>query len=733
MKYAGRQYLETHKRETPLLLTKSPMRLTRIFWVLQSCFAIVKAMYQEMHYMEQLEMNKNMAFISRLPEVRNLLYSSLLIRNLGYRIQHPDKKVNAFKKACFIIGFFFLSSFGYSQNQNQADSLISVLSEPDNLNDSSRLNIYHHIFLNQVNPDSIIFYARKAIDLAEALDNNFVLISAYLNIGQAQRAKGDLDEALTTLIKYINLTEKNGFTVELGSGYSAIGDVYSVQGNHKNALLYYNKAIDLFRNENDSSKLATSLFNTGDEYFNHDELDSALIYFEESSRIFEKLDSKIGKAYNLGNIGLVYAKQGKHELAQENISQATRILEELGDYYPIAVYETYMADIYNEKGDLDRALEHARKSLKIAEEEGLKEQIRDANQKLSELYLSSGDYRHAFEYQSQYFIFRDSINNAETIQKMADLRTDFEVAQKQAELDLANKTKETQQIIGMGLGIVLLLLVALAYMLFRNIRQEKKTNLILSHQKEEITSQRDQLSALNKTKDRFFSIISHDLRGPVNAFQGITRIIKAYADRDQLEKIPQVLDVVDRSSNQLSGLLDNLLNWALSQQGSFPYTPEKLYLNLLADELMAIFHNMAVAKNIELIKSIDHEIYLWCDRNSTMAIFRNLINNALKFTPENGTVTLTAGQDADSCWIAVTDTGLGIPADKLEKLFELKEKKQSTDGTAGEKGTGLGLVICKEFAQLNHGRITVENGANGGATFTVTLPLYRHHEVSESG
>ncbi|MDN5210636.1 tetratricopeptide repeat protein [Fulvivirgaceae bacterium BMA12] len=631
------------------------------------------------------------------------------------------------------MGFFSISLLGYAQNQNKADSLISLLNESNNLSDSSRLNTYYLIVLNHTNQDSIIHYAQQAVDLAEYLDSKIILTNLYLEIGNALRAKGDLDEALTALIKYINLAKNNNLIVELGSGYSAMGDVYSVQGNSKNSLLYYNKAISLFREENDSMKLATSLLNTGDEYFNHDKLDSALIYFEESSDIFEKLNSKIGKAYNLGNIGLVYAKQGKHGLAEENITQATRILEELGDYYPIAVYETYMADIYNERGDLERALTHARKSLKIAEEEGLKEQIRDANQKLSELHLASGDYRHAFEYQSQYFIFRDSINNAETIQKMADLRTDFEVAQKQAELDLANKTKETQQIIGMGLGIVLLLLAALAYILFRNNKQEKKTNLILSHQKEEITSQRDQLSALNKTKDRFFSIISHDLRGPVNAFQGITRIIKAYADRDQLEKIPQVLDVVDRSSNQLSGLLDNLLNWALSQQGSFPYTPEKLYLNLLADELMAIFHNMAMAKNIKLIKSIDDEIYLWCDRNSTMAIFRNLINNALKFTPEDGTVTLAAGQDTDHCWIAVIDTGLGIPTDKLEKLFELKEKKQSTDGTAGEKGTGLGLVICKEFAQLNHGQITVENGANEGATFTVTLPLYRHQEVSESG
>lgn len=617
-----------------------------------------------------------------------------------------------------------MSLIGFSQNQNEADSLISALRGPLDLSDSSKLRVYYNIVINHTNQDSIIFYAHKAIGLAEELDERLFLISSYLNIGHAQRVKGDLEEAMETFIEYINLAKEYGFTVQLGTGYSSIADVYSVQGNSKNALLYYNKAINLFRKENDIVKLSTSLLNTGDEYFKLDKLDSALMYFEESSELFEKLDTKIGKAYNLGNIGLVYAKQGKHDLAEENIRQASKILEELGDRYPIAVYETYMADIYNDKGDFDRALDHALRSLKIAEEEGLKEQIRDASLKLAELHQSSGDYQNAFKYQSQYVAYKDSVSNAETIQTIADLRTDFEVAQKQAELDLANKTKQTQQIVSIGLIVVLSLVGVLTYTLFKSNKKEKRTNLLLSTQKEEITSQRDQLIELNRTKDRFFSIISHDLRGPVHSFQGITRVIKAYADNNKVEKIPHVLEMVDKSSHQLSGLLDNLLNWALSQQGNFPYNPEKLNLALLTDELFLTFHNMALAKNIELVKSVDGQIDLWSDRNSTMAIFRNLVNNALKFTPERGKITLTAKPGNQYCKILISDTGQGIPADKQKQLFQLKDKKQSTVGTAGEKGTGLGLVICQEFTILNQGDIMVESRENSGTTFTVTLPTY---------
>ena len=647
-----------------------------------------------------------------------------MIQNLRLETSRHHRILIAIKKACLLIGFFYVSIFSYGQNQSQADSLVALLNNSGNLADSSRLNIYFHIFANHTNQDSIIYYAEKAIEIAEKLDNAFILTNAYLEIGHALRAKGDLEEAMSIFIKYIDLVKDHNVTRWLGSGYTAIGDVYSVQGNSKNALLYYNKGIHIFREQNDSANLASSLFNTGDEYFNNDKLDSALLYYEESSEIFERLDSSIGKAYNVGNIGLVYAKQGKYNLAEKSINLASNMLEELGDRYPIPVYEAYMADIYQEKGDFDKALGHALKSLHIAEEEGLKEQIRDASQKLSELYQSSGDFQNAFKYLTQYFAFKDSISNEETIRKMADLRTDFEVAQKQAELDLVNKTKETQQIIGIGLVIVLLLVGVLSYTLYKNNRKEKKTNLLLSNQKEEITTQRDQLIELNRTKDRFFSIISHDLRGPVHSFQGITRVIKAYADANETEKIPPVLDMVDKSSYQLSGLLDNLLNWALSQQGNFPYNPEKLNVALLTDELLAMFQHMALAKKITLVKSVDSGIHLWSDRNSTMAIFRNLINNALKFTPENGTVKISADLHEGNCGILVSDNGQGIPIDKQKQLFQLKDKKQSAVGTAGEKGTGLGLVICREFALLNKGGITVESNAKQGTTFIVTLPVY---------
>ncbi len=621
-------------------------------------------------------------------------------------------------------------SLVFSQNQSVADSLIFQYKLSSNSDDTIKLKILKGIFENHTDQDSVLYYTEIGLRFANNIESDLWKYTIYFEKGNAYSIKGDLDLALESYLKSQSYAKKLNHAQGSALALSAMGDVYSTLGNKKNSLSYYNQAINEFRIINDSVSLATALLNTGDEYFNNEILDSALYYFEESSIIFEKLDSEIGKAYNVGNLGLVFAKQGNYQRAEDNIQQATVILEKLGDRYPIAEYEISMADIYLEKNNWDRALGHAENSLAIALDEGLKEQVRDASLKLSEIHQQSGDYQQAFEYQSQYIAYRDSINDAETIQRMADLRTDFEVAQKQSELDLANKTKENQRVVGIGLTIVLLLLGLLAVVLFKNNQKEKRSNLLLSEQKAEITSQRDQLSDLNNTKDRFFSIISHDLRGPVNAFQGVTRIIKTYADRNQLEKIPAVLDVVDKSSSQLSSLLDNLLNWALSQQGNFPYHPEQLDVTYLGEELMEIFKHMSLAKQINISAEIEESTTIYGDRNSVMAILRNLISNAIKFTPENGDIKLEAKKNGQYAYISVKDNGMGITPDKIDKLFVLKDKKQSVDGTAGEKGTGLGLMICKEFAELNGGDINVESEVGVGTRFTINLPLFAGQQKS---
>ncbi|MCR9254420.1 MAG: HAMP domain-containing histidine kinase, partial [bacterium] len=334
--------------------------------------------------------------------------------------------------------------------------------------------------------------------------------------------------------------------------------------------------------------------------------------------------------------------------------------------------------------------------------------------------------------QSQYIAYRDTINNEETIRKMADLRTEYEVGQKQAEVDLANAEKEAQAkqalIVGGGLSVVLFLIGIIAFIQYRNNQQKKATNQILRHQKGELETQKTQLEALNSTKDRFFSIISHDLRGPVNAFFGVSKLIKMYVSKGKVNEITEIAEDIDESVSKLSGLLDNLLDWAVQQQGQFPNVPEKVNFNEMTNDLIQVFDTMAKSKNIELINDLPDKVELFVDKNSTMTIFRNLLNNALKFTEEGGSVTFHGELDKETAILKVTDTGVGIPADKLKKLFTLNEKK-STWGTAGEKGLGLGLQLAYEFAEMNKGAIEVESEEGVGTSFIVKLPVFETEDV----
>ena len=225
--------------------------------------------------------------------------------------------------------------------------------------------------------------------------------------------------------------------------------------NFPNAMLYYYKAIDVIRSTGDSVLLATIISNAGDAFLQQKKFDSALYYFKESGQVFEKVDYPTGKAYNMGNLGMVYANTGQKELAEKNINEAIRMLEEMGDYSPICIYLISMSDIYAEKGDGDMAYSYALRSLTLAEQYKMKDQVSEASLKLSALSEKSGDKDAALRYYKKHITFRDSVNDINTVQKMANLRTDFEVSQKQVEVDLLNQEKKNQRIMLISLFIIL--------------------------------------------------------------------------------------------------------------------------------------------------------------------------------------------------------------------------------------------------------------------------------------
>ncbi len=604
--------------------------------------------------------------------------------------------------------------------------MIALWHEGDFPEDQS-LRILQQIAFNATDQSLSLQYAESLIELSRQEENLKYLFDGFSLLGQAHAMMGEWEQALRAYNEAVELADQRDNQDELGQVYGLMASVYSENGKADLSVEYYKRAISILTLQHstasDTISLAATYMNLGHAYYQMDILDSALYYQEMAGTLFAEAKYELGSLYCLGNIGLIYAKKGQNDHAESNMREAISQLEVYEDYLGIADFENQLADIYRQRGDYALAMANAEKSYQRSKEKDLKLLTRDACYRLYEINIDMRRFARAVDYLNEYYAYRDSITNAENIQRIADMRTAFEVGQKQAEVDLLEVETRNQQIAGIAMASVLLLVMILAFVLHRNNIHKKKVNRILENQKK-------QLEDLNHTKDRFFSIISHDLRGPVNAFHGVSRMIKFFVKNKQMDQLDMLAEEIDKSVDRLSSLLDNLLNWAVQQQGHVPYIPEKLDIHEIADDLVHIFTTMADSKDIHLTSEVPKGIVLWGDRNTINTIIRNLINNSLKFTPENGSVTIGAEVVGDNGVIKVSDTGVGIPTDKLEALFRLHAKK-STWGTKGEKGLGLGLQLVNEFVEMNNGKIEVESEVDAGTTFKVWLPLFTEQLTPE--
>jgi two-component system NtrC family sensor kinase len=618
------------------------------------------------------------------------------------------------------IGFFCLiSSYAVAQNQQVADSLAKVYQEKP-LEDSVKLEVLRNMAFNEVRDLNLaLHYAEELIKLAKQKGDNLYLYRGYLQKGNKKKQLGDLEEALASYFKSVETASKFNYLKGEGTSYGAIAAVYSVSGNHRNAVYYYKKAIAIHRQSDDAISLASAILNAGEEFRKNKKYDSALLYFNESGIIFEKKKYLTGKAYNLGNIGLVYASIGKNNLAEKNIDEAISILEKSKDFYPICVYLLSMSDLYLQKKDWASALKYAEQSLQLATHYKLKEQIRDSNLKQSQLYEQIGNTSASLNHFKNYTLYRDSLNNIQAVQKMADLRTDYEVSQKQIEVDLLNQQKKNQQIIQISTVIISsLVIIGLSFSFW----QKRQSNIKLSAQQVIIAERNNQLQDLNASKDKLFSIIGHDLKGPLNALNMFSKLLSTHTDQFSKDEIKKLAIDLNMSVKNLYKLLENLLEWGRSQIGAIDFTPERFDMATVLRKNQELLKGQAEDKKITIVNETALTLPVSAHHNTIDTVVRNLLSNAIKFTPEGGMVELRAEQIDGYARVSIADNGVGIKQTAIGGLFKVGTHHASL-GTAQEKGTGLGLMLCKDFVERNGGTIGVESTEGKGSTFYFTVPV----------
>jgi signal transduction histidine kinase len=567
--------------------------------------------------------------------------------------------------------------------------------------------------------------------LSDSTNNKRGLAHYYRLMAGLNSIQGNHLNSTSFVFQAIKLYEQLGDTTGVANSYVAMANNYTRQKLYAQAVQYQTMAYLLFTKLKNKRRIIVALTNLTFLYNNLGKYDSALIIGNQSIELSkeEKYHSVIINDYK--NLGYSYYYKKQYKDAIENFEKAIQLDNSLGGQINTeAITETLIgigrANI--ESGSKNIGYNFLVQSAEKAAKHGLLTWLRDSYALLSGYYEKDGNYKISLRYLSQHLAVVDSLAQIQRDEreKFGDIYLNAFKESYQNDLllkegALNEKIVEQQRLQIIFGGISILVLLSLLYFLKRNYNRRKETNTILNKQKGEIEGKNVQLEKLIKTKDKFFSIVAHDLRSPLNSLKSFTSLIRKHAGMLTKEEIIEMSKELDSTINNTIKMTESLLTWAQQQMQTVESNPEKIEVAPLANQVADLYKEAAEKKSITIHIEVELDATVYVDKNHFMFIIRNLVNNAVKFTPTGGQIKIKAEDSEGKTQISVRDTGIGMTKEKLLKLFEIN-KTQKTYGTAGEKGTGLGLILVKEFALQNSGEIKVESEPGKGSTFFVTLP-----------
>ena len=602
------------------------------------------------------------------------------------------------KKAFLTIGFFIIfCTVIYCQQQTRLDSLVSVY-ESGNYKKQDKLVILWKIVETDNDPEKILIYSEALINEAKKQDSTGYVYFGLMQKGNALQRKGNLSKALESYFEALKIAGKGSQT---GALYITIADVYSIMGNHNNAVNYYQNAIAILKGEKDSLMVANALYNLGDEYLKADNLDSALLYTNESQALSNKINYRIGEAYCLGSIGIIYSRKGNHLQAEVNLNKAIALLEALNEYAAICEFLISMSDIYQEKKDYEAAKNYALKSLVLAQKYGLKKEISDASGKLSELYEKTGDKQKALNYYKDYVTYRDSVHNIEAVSEMADLRTNFEVAEKQKEVDLLATRNKLRIAERNGFVLASLLLAAILVISVYFYTQRAKRNKLIAAQKiqeAEIVHQKNLMQSVITSQEAERKRIGMDLHDEVGAALSTLRI---KIDRNAGEET-MAADLTANYKLDIDKIIANMRNisHALSPRisGNFGFY----------DAIHELSDGVNRSGKISMAVHFDEsKLPAFTNEQAPMALYRviaELINNTLKHAQAKH-IKLAVDVAGDKMKINYSDDGIGI-----------KQKP-------GKQSNGIGMQNIESRLGIIGATWQIQKPGTGGYGVVIAVPL----------
>jgi signal transduction histidine kinase len=545
----------------------------------------------------------------------------------------------------------------------------------------------------------------------------------YLGINNHRR--GEYPLALKRYFEELELREKNpGWqNSSLSMVYSSIGETYRAVANYDLSLEFLDKGLKAAEKNNDEKAKSYAYNRYASVYYemsyrNKDTVSSfkASDYANKSLEIIKRTGDIELELSTLNIIGAVYRFRGNKDSSLAVYTLAYEKCKDDSTYQDKPNILNNMGSLYNSLGDYDKAIKCGMISYEMSKKSGIRVYFIESARMLSDSYAKKGDFKNAYNY-----LF-------EGIAQYLDIFTERKTAevyglQHKYETDIREKEEGSNTLrraVAAGGFILIILFLGLIYYLKH--KNQKRINAELAAKNEMITKQTEQLAETNASKDKFFSILTHDLKNPLTGMLGFTDILTTNYDSLSEQDKKAYINYLKTSSESLYLLIEKILIWSRAQTGKIEMSKENIDLMDTAEAVVELQHVNAIRKGIKIENYIHDGIIVSADRNILDTVLRNLVDNAIKFTNSGGKVSIYAERNDNNVTISIKDNGVGIDEKSLKDLFNIGTVVK-TVGTKNEKGTGLGLYICKDMLSLMGTVLKVESKKDEGTRFYFSVPV----------
>lgn len=636
---------------------------------------------------------------------------SLLIFADNLKLDGIDQRFNALKE--YAHGEYYYEMYDLATSLNYAIEAIYIYtleSDEDVLLLSKSYNLAGLCSEQLYRYEKALEYYEKGISLAQQIDNKPQLAELYSNRSFVYYGMGDFSTAIANLeaANEINIEIKD--TVNLSKDLNNLGYIYTSWQKYDTGIEYYQKALDYSMQKGIAERSAICNNNIGMNYFQQGEFDLAEEYILRALKIDEEngFDLNIAKRYN--NLGLIYYQQGKVDESIEHFEIAADVFLEKGDSSSYAKSIINIADIYFQLQRNTEAFQYLQKGYNISLGTNNLPLIEHNTGKMYRYYKSIGDFEQALEYRELYDELGDSIYSLESAKVVEEMETIYQTEKKEEEINRLNsesalkediiKRKNQQKNLLAGFAIILLIVLVVIVVISVKIRKQSR-----------------ELENLNSVKNRLFAIISHDLRGYSGVFQDAGMVIRHHLKKENFDKVNSISENLEISALSYSSQLDNILSWSTLQLNGYQLNPVEFKPFDKCNTLIESLNKSHKLKGNLFENNVNPDMLIKMDEGAFDIILRNLLANANKFT-EQGIISISLDKFDTGFKIFVTDTGIGMSEETRASILSSATTK-SQRGTRGEKGSGVGLGLVKNFVNLSGGKIIIESELGKGTKFVL--------------